>query len=1189
MFKRTTTQVFLALISIVLFIGYSANPPNGRTGAPGDGTCNDCHSGGGSFDGNIAITGLPADVMAGNTYPLTVTVSNPNGLAVKGGFQIVALNSSNSNAGTLSNAGANSTISASAGRSYHEHNPAQSFPGSNMVSYTVDWTAPSGPNGETITFYGAGNIANGNGNTSGDKIVYLSQSTNLIANATPPVVEVQLINPISCNGDADASAEATGSEGTPPYSFIWSNGQNGSVATNLGPGTYTVTLTDDGGQTATDMITITEPSAVFGNHTINNQVSCAGGTDGSATISGSGGTPGYTFLWSDGNTTAIHDMLSAGTYGYTISDSNGCTFSSSLTITQPNEIITLIDIIEQPTCPGSSDGIVAVSSTGGTAPFTYEWSNGGEGPIQNNLSAGLYTITTTDSNNCKNVSDFELSDPEAIIIVLDSLSHVDCFGNMTGYIAISLAGGGTPPFDYLWSNGSTVNVLPELFAGDYSVTVSDNNNCAAVATYTINEPDSLTAVPINLSDVLCFGDSTGYVEIMVNGGTAPYEYTWSNGYMGGAVNDGLAAGSYTVSITDANNCTASTSFMIIEPAEFQLSLSSTNESFPGANDGSASASPTGGVMPYSYIWSNDSTSQTITGLSAGNYSVTVTDANGCSNEASVIINAGDCDLMVTNTIVNASCFGAQDGSAAVSVSGGIEPYSYAWDNGATDSLITMQSAGNYTLTITDNAACSFIISLSIDEPDSIQIMFDQVLPACPNENSGSLTANVTGGTGPYQYLWTTGDTSNAIIDIPIGNYGLSITDANSCVFDASIMLDFLDTIAPLIELQDLNIYLDETGQAGPISMDDFIVNVEDNCEGPVNVSFLADDYDCNDLDSIFNILVIASDLLGNSTEDTFQLHVMDTIPPDIVCISDITINSCTPFEYDLPEVSDNCGNLSIVQLQGLGSGSIFPIGDTEEIYMVTDESGNTSSCSFTITAVGDLSVTIDIEDESCADACNGSVIVTILGGTPPYTIEPEDLTDLCPGTYQVNITDAQGCMLTADFVILEAPAFEITNIVAQDASASGDDGSINLEIQGGVEPLSFNWTKDDQPFSMEQNLTGLSPGTYECIITDNNGCVIFTEEIIINMESGTNDDALEESIRLFPNPASDILVISHSLATSDIFELELIGVDGTQRYRSNQVIESNFRLPLDRIPEGIYVIRISTALGAYVKPVLIVH
>ena len=390
---------FLAGFSIILVLAFSSNPPNGRTGAPGDGLCSDCHSGG-AQTGNVMITGMPATVTPGQTYTLTV-ISTTTSSSVLAGFQMVGLHDDgNVNAGSMDNASAGSTITVvGSGRSYHEHNPAAGFGGGTTVSWTVDWTAPvSGPDGD-ITFYAASVLANGNSNNGGDGVV----TTNVSGDFTgidPLMADITVSTPESCVGANDGTATVSVTGGTPPYSYSWSNGETGQTATMLPAGNQGVTVTDDNSETATAMMFVGSPTPILPNAAVDNHITCNGDNDGQASTNPTGGTPPYTYAWTDGQNTMTASALTPGIHGVTVTDANMCTGTANVTINEPDLLVLDPIVQENISCNGFNDGTATVAAMGGSPNYTYGWSNGQAGPTANNLTPGLHTVTVTDANNC---------------------------------------------------------------------------------------------------------------------------------------------------------------------------------------------------------------------------------------------------------------------------------------------------------------------------------------------------------------------------------------------------------------------------------------------------------------------------------------------------------------------------------------------------------------------------------------------------------------------------------------------------------------------------------------------------------------------------------------------------------------------------------------------------------------------
>lgn len=783
--RFTPIYTIFVLLSIAFCcISFFANPPNGHTGAPGDNLCTACHnppSPPPAQDGNVQIAGLPAMISPNTSYTLTVTSNNPNGMAVRAGFQMVVLNQSNQNAGTLSNNSANTAIQSSGGRTYFEHNPAATYPVSNTVSWTVNWLSPSLPSGTVITAYAANNVANGNGFNTGDLIVTTSASGSMIAGA-PLMATIANFTNVSCFGDNDGTATAQGVDGIPPYSYAWSSGSNSQTATNLFAGSYTVTVTDGNASTATAMVSIGQPTEVMLNVTGQTNNDCNGEEEGSATVSATGGTGDFSYSWSNGGNGPGQFNLAAGTYSVTATDENGCTDVTTVTITAPPAIDLLVTNISDISCNGDDDGSATVTADGGAGPYTYTWSNGANGPTQNFLPAGGYEVTVTDQNGCTSTTFLEITEPLELEAILISTTDVSCIGDADGTAVVSGLGG-TPDYFYSWSIGGGGTAMANLDAGDYSVTVEDVNGCTAIVDFVIFEPDPIL-VNADMVNIDCNGNSTGSISVSSSGGAGNYTYSWSNGGSG-TMQSGLAAGMYSLTVSDENGCSATDNFTLTEPEVLMANPTSTPESEAGASDGTASANPTGGTPPYSYMWSNLATTQMITGLSPGSYTLTVSDANACSSIQSVTVSSGNCVLSATVQVTLVTCNGMMDGTAAPIISNGTPPYTFAWSNGSTDSLVTALGPGSYTVTIMDGSDCETTANTMITQPMAINVTVQTTAISEVGAMDGTASAMPTGGTPPYTYIWSNAENTMTINGLAAGTYSVTVTDANGCAMTGS--------------------------------------------------------------------------------------------------------------------------------------------------------------------------------------------------------------------------------------------------------------------------------------------------------------------------------------------------------------------------------------------------------------------
>ncbi len=422
------------------------------------------------------------------------------------------------------------------------------------------------------------------------------------------------------------TATVTPTNGTATYTYLWSGGAgNTATVSNLNGGTYQVTITDANGCTGTAATTVNTTSTAITSTITSTPTSCVSAT-GSATVTATNGTPTYTYLWSNqGNTNSISN-LGAGSYQVTITDANGCSGTATTNVTTPNGPAATY-VVTNVSCNGGNNGAVAVTTTGGTAPVTFLWSTTETTEDLDTLVAGTYNLTISDGGNCLFTLTAVVDEASTIDITATNVD-ASCFGSTNGSIDLTVTGG-TPTYDYLWSNTLTTEDLSSLAAGTYSVVVTDDNGCTAAYSYTVDEPTALSA-SASSTNVSCNGGANGSATATVSGGISPYTYIWTNSASTVNTASALAAGTYTVTALDDNGCSITASTTVSEPTALVLSaLTITNATAANATDGSITLSPTGGSPAYNYTWSTGNGSN----LAAGNYCVTVTDANGCSASA----------------------------------------------------------------------------------------------------------------------------------------------------------------------------------------------------------------------------------------------------------------------------------------------------------------------------------------------------------------------------------------------------------------------------------------------------------------------------------------------------------------------------------------------------------------------------
>lgn len=636
-----------------------------------------------------------------------------------------------------------------------------------------------------------------------DTITGCSSYTNTINVIVNPLPNLQIIQTtqVLCYGSNEASLQATGSGTTGPYSYAWSNGGSGSVQSSLFAGSYIALVTDNNGCSMSDTIAVTQPSpvspvAIPSIYAQGNNVSCAGGSNGSLAVS-AGGTPPYSYLWSTGSISPALSGLPAATYTVTVTDSKGCTGSTTATLIQPSPFqISLLPSVYTGgfniDCMGRATGTLTFSSSGGTGAMSQSWSTGEQSATITHLAAGVYAVTVSDSSGCTAQASIQLTEPSAIQInkVISQYNgyNISCNHKSDGFINLSV-GGGVPGYRYSWSDTVYSANRSGIKAGTYIIQVTDTNGCISRDTIVLTEPDSNTLM-VTGSMLTCYGDNNGTTHVSAVGNYPPFTYQWSNGVAAPNAG-GLSAGLYLVTATDSRGCTN------VQTAEVRQPQELTGYAFGtyidcGTQIGLLSITATGGTAPYSFQWSNGSTASFQTNIPVGNYSVTVTDSNGCKDTAlAIILNPPDLFATVSNAQVQ--CENSTDGTLTVVASQGVPPYMYLWSNGATTPTISNLSVGNYTVIVTDANGCTVLGSPSVTPIITLQNHFTTI-PACAG---GADTIKVTssGGTAPYSYVWNTGAVGSSINGTLSGTYTVTATDAIGCIGTDSVVFSDVHIIA----------------------------------------------------------------------------------------------------------------------------------------------------------------------------------------------------------------------------------------------------------------------------------------------------------------------------------------------------------------------------------------------------------
>ncbi|MCB9360795.1 MAG: choice-of-anchor L domain-containing protein [Flavobacteriales bacterium] len=938
-----------------------------------------------------------------------------------------------------------------------------------------------------------------------------TDSTSFNLNNISSINVSSAVTKVTCAGGTNGAIDITASGGTSPYTFLWSNGATTEDITSLSAGTYTINITDDNGcQFSQDITVGTLPAISISLANLSNEM--CGTSNGEIAINVSGGSGSYGYGWSNGMTTEDITGLIGGTYVVTVTDANGCQATKSFNII--NDVsncsaycyLTVQSVITNENC-GDGTGAIDVTVNDATQPYIVSWSNGATVEDISNLSAGTYTITVTDANQCVEVVDIVVGNNTGNLAISSSpISNENC-GNGDGAINITVSGG-TLPYAYSWDNGATTEDVSNLNAGNYVVTIVDGNGCSMNKSFTItNNTANLTASAVVTNENCSNG--LGNINLSVTGNTGTLTYLWNNGATTQDIS-GLSAGLYSCTITDANGCTLITPSYNLINASSTLVLSSTNVTNENCNNGlgEIDITVTGGIPPIVYSWSNGATTEDITGLSAGTYNGTTTDANGCQVQTGMInvFNTSGNLALATDFVTNEIC-GNNAGAIYVTTTGGTSPISYSWNSGSTSEDLTNAVAGNYTLTATDANGCTYNLNESIaNTSGTLQIDNAVVTNENCNNALGAINLYVSGGTPTYTYIWSNGSTTEDISNLSAGSYNVTVSDVNGC--------------------EATNTY-SVNNNTGTLAVT--YQGTAENCSNGAGAIDLTVSGGTSPYNFLWSNGATTEDLTGING-GTYSCTITDDIGCSILT-GNITINN-NPGNLSVTAIStnENCGDASgSINLSTTGGATPYTYvwnPNVSSNSLATNLSAGTYNYTVTdanncvvvgskdiLNNAGTLSLdNISVTDEMCNDDM-GAIDITVTGGTGTIdylwsnAATTEDITNLNQGVYSCAISDANGCTINTGNINVSnnASTLSIDNVQVTDESCGNNLGAINITITGGTTPYTFLWSNGA---TTEDISTGLSAGNYTCDVTDAVGCSVQVQATVANtsgsLTTGTN-------------------------------------------------------------------------------------
>ncbi|MEX2485747.1 MAG: gliding motility-associated C-terminal domain-containing protein [Brumimicrobium sp.] len=934
--------------------------------------------------------------------------------------------------------------------------------------------------------------------------------------------EINPQEPAICFGGTSTTLTANPIGGTPPHTYDWSNGDTGQSTDITTPGEYSVIITDAiGCAIAYDTVTVVEFSE---------EITADAGPDilvcdpPTPTVDVNGAVTGTTTgVWSGGSGTYSPDATSLNLQ-YTPTASEMASGSVTLYLTTTNNATCpgdedTVEIILPPyfsdvqltpedvSCFGDCDGWIEAQPNGGLAPFTYTWSDDAGNPIgqsgqtASGLCVGDYEVEVTDDAGCIVTASATINEPTQLAGNVTP-TEATCNNVCDGEVEVTNTSGGTTPYEYNINNGAnqTGTTFTGLCAGNQDVEIIDANNCTLELQTTINEPTPLDVNVVSITPATC-GDDNATVVLEGNGGTTPYEFSIGGPNQTSTTFANVAPGNYTATVTDANNCTETTTFTVntvSEPTAFVDD--STNLTCFGSNNGSVLIGTNNAVAPVTFSLNGGvpQASNSFNGLAAGNHSVEVVDANGCTVVVPFTITQ-PAQLAYTTTPTPTSCYGVCDGEATVSANGGTPPYQYSSDNGTTfttDSVLTnlCPEPVEIQVVVQDDNSCLSNSTVVIDQPDSLYATFDLTDPVCFESCDGEIEINAIGGTAPYEFSenGNPAQTNNVLTGLCAGNIDLVVEDDNGCEYNATRNL----VNPPEITIDQISMTPSNCG------FNDGALEVEAN---GVNTPFLySENGNPNQTSGVFNNLlagaysITATDTLGCQATEIFGVNDVE-MDGELVDQTDV---SCFGGNDGTVEVTNLAGSDPITfELDNSGTtqtnGNFGGLDAGNHIVTIYDAGFCVYNVLFTIDQPDEITFDTNIEDVTCFEGSDGEVnVINTAGGVGGYQYSIDggfvfqgntDFTGLTEGTYTIMVTDTNNCMVTGDAIVEEPSEITFTTNTFDLTCYNDNSGAIQIIANGGTGNFIYS-IDNGTNFQGGSSFSGLSSNTYDIVVEDAEGC-----------------------------------------------------------------------------------------------------
>ncbi len=891
--------------------------------------------------------------------------------------------------------------------------------------------------------------------------------------------------------DGVATVEASG--GTSKYNYRWDNGETKAQAVALEEGKHQVTITDSNGCSTVAELNMSRavlPLTVSIEQTT--ELDCPGSNSAGLLAKFNGGKGPFQYVWSNGGDQGQINSLSEGVYSVTVNDAVGNSATAEFKI-DPKEAMQLDFKIIAPASTGKSDGQASVQVVnGGNGNYTYQWDTDESISQAAQLAPGVHTVTVTDQKGCTVVGSIEIT--EDIIPLSASIQPtavISCFDEATAGLSVS-TNGGKGPFQYQWSNNATTDKLSNLKAGEYSVTITDAVGGQTTASYSIQQPEAVSA-SIQVIQPASTGKSDGQAQVEPSGGSGGYSYNWDNDELD-QIAKRLAPGKHSVTISDRNNCQT---VQEVEITENILPLTASIQQLSEINcTGEASASikaiVNGGKGPFQFQWSNNATVAIINDLTAGNYTLNITDAEGTTTTSSFTVEEPK-QLSAEASVIAPATTDNSDGQAELNVQGGVSPYNITWDNSEVGTKANKLSPGLHTIQVKDANGCTTSAEVEITEnilPLSASIIQTSEINCFGGATAG-LRVNPKGGKKPFSFQWSKDNSQESnLAGLEAGNYSVTITDSKGSVTQAQYTINQPTEITATATVLEPATTDNEDGKA----------KVEVN--GGTGSFSIAWDNGAN-TEEVNNLApgqhtVTLTD--QNNCSTTAQVEITENILPLTASLEQIASINCYGETTAALKVSYQGGkgpfqvSWSEASLDG---ETVSDLGAGDYQVSVTDAVGNTTSATFRIVQPRQLSYSIQKVESASTDNEDGKASFNVKGGNGNYTYAwdngetTQEASKLAPGIHQVTITDENGCQAVAEIGIKENILPLEANIeVVTAINCFADEAALRVNHKGGKGPFQYEW---NNPSISGEEAQSISAGNYSVTVTDSQGKKVSAE------------------------------------------------------------------------------------------------